>query len=77
MKLKYKTSRFMLFMNFCSKKIPVPSMNTYRYVYEKAANGNEMAAAQILEWKEFCSPENSFELNVYKNIINSYREFFF
>lgn len=59
-----------------NREVPVPSIEIFRYIYEKAQAGNEMAAAQIFEWMKFCSPKNRCESQVYNDIYHAFRELF-
>lgn len=78
MGIKYKITQFsdLNINGLESKKISMPTKDEYKYIYMSARNGNEMAAAQLLEWVIYCSPGNAGEEQVYDGIYNAYKELF-
>lgn len=46
----------------------VPSEESFSYVLNKAMDGNEMAAVQLVEWNSLCKPSNNIEQRVLAQI---------
>lgn len=59
-----------------SKKLTMPTIETFNYILEKAKTGNEMAAVQIDEWQKFCKPKNNQEKSVFRLINCAAKELF-
>jgi len=49
-----------------SRTVEVPEKETFRYIFEKAKKGNEMAAVLLDDWQKNCKPKGDEE----KQIIN-------
>lgn len=52
------------------KKIAVPEKETFKYIFENAKKGNEMAAVLIDDWQRNCEPKNDNEKKII-NMINT------
>ncbi len=59
-----------------NKRISLPSEEVFVYIYQKAKDGNEMAAVQIYEWATGGKPEDSLERQVYCRIVDACKELF-
>jgi hypothetical protein len=59
-----------------SKKVEVPEKETFRYVFEKAKRGNEMAAVLLDEWQRLCEPKNEKEVQIVKSISKAINKIF-
>ncbi|KUO70306.1 MAG: hypothetical protein APF77_16595 [Clostridia bacterium BRH_c25] len=47
--------------NVNSKKVAVPEKETFKYIFENAKKGNEMAAVLLDEWQKNCEPKGNKE----------------
>lgn len=47
-----------------SKKVDVPEKETFEQIFEKAKNGNEMAAVLLDDWQRNCKPKDAKDMQV-------------
>jgi len=50
------------------RKVAVPEKETFKQVFEKAKNGNEMAAVLLDDWQRNCEPKDAKDMQVVKMI---------
>ena len=47
-----------------SLKVAVPEKETFEQIFEKAKNGNEMAAVLLDDWQRNCEPKDDEDMQV-------------
>lgn len=52
-----------------SRKVDVPEKETFEQIFQKAKDGNEMAAVLLDDWQKNCEPKNAKDMQVV-NMIN-------
>ena len=51
-----------------SKRIAVPEEEAFKYIFENAKKGNEMAAVLLDEWQRSCKPKDVKEEQIIRSI---------
>ncbi len=46
------------------RKVDVPEKETFEQIFEKAKNGNEMAAVLLDDWQRNCKPKDAKDMQV-------------
>ncbi|MGE5632224.1 MAG: hypothetical protein ACM3TR_14170 [Caulobacteraceae bacterium] len=58
------------------KKTAVPGKETFKYIFDNARKGNEMAAVLLDEWQKNCEPKGNKEKQVFQLINKAADEIF-
>jgi hypothetical protein len=59
-----------------SRKIAVPEKDTFKYIFENAKKGNEMAAVLLDEWQRSCKPKDVKEEQIIRYINKAANQIF-
>lgn len=59
-----------------NKRIAVPEKETFKYIFGKAKQGNEMAAVLIDEWQSSCKPKDEQEEQMIRSIYKAANKIF-
>ena len=78
MGMKYDISMFnkLSMVGANKKEHSIPTNEVFNYIYQKARDGNEMAAIQLYEWLQCCSPKTEKEKMEYKHIHSAFNNLF-
>lgn len=58
------------------RKVAVPEKETFEQIFEKAKNGNEMAAVLLDDWQRNCEPKDDKDMQVVHMINMAARRIF-
>lgn len=51
-----------------NKRVAVPEKEAFKYIFENAKKGNEMAAVLLDEWQRSCKPKDLKEEQIIRSI---------